>query len=218
MNKVQPINSFDDFRNKLKKLPAPDIVSLNLAREKEPTLTKPLGALGRLEEISAWISSWQGTHPPKMTNLQARVFAGNHGITNQGVSAYPPEVTKQMVANFKMGGAAINQLCKTFEVSLKVIPIDLDTPTKDFSMYPAMTESECIKALNIGINSVDSDAHILCLGEMGIGNTTAAAALCHSIYGKTAKSWVGAGSGIDKNTLQKKLPSLKQPSAFIPLI
>jgi len=209
MNKIQAINSFADLRDRLKKLPAPDHHSLNIAREKEPTLTKPLGALGRLEEISAWVSAWQGTHPPQMTNLQARIFAGNHGIANQGVSAYPSQVTQQMVTNFKTGGAAVNQLCRTFGVSLKVIPIDLENPTKDFSIQPAMTESECVKAINIGINSIDSGADIICLGEMGIGNSTAAAALCHSMYGKTARSWVGVGSGIDKKTFDRKITLVK---------
>lgn len=184
--------------------PAADDHSRRIAEERQRVLTKPPGSLGRLEEIALWLAAWQGIAKPRLDRCQALVFAGNHGIAARGVSAYPADVTAQMVANFEAGGAAINQLCASAGAALDVHALDLDRPTGDFSIEPAMSESDCLEAVNRGIAAVDQDADILLLGEMGIGNTTVAAALCCGLFGDDPDSWVGRGTGVDHRTVALK--------------
>lgn len=178
-------------------LPAPDDVSLRLARERQESLTKPAGALGRLEEIATFMAAWQGKAQPALQKVQAVIFAGNHGVAAQGVSAFPPEVTAQMVANFQSGGAAINQLAQACGAELSIVALDLDRPTGDISREAAMTPAECLAALNAGAAAVLPDTQLLLVGEMGIANTTPAAALALKAYGGQAQDWCGRGSGID---------------------
>lgn len=199
-----PPRSFDDVRAMVRDLPAADPAARKAALERESRLTKPEGALGRLEEVAAWLSAWQGRHPPTLVHAQALVFAGNHGVTAQGISAYPAEVTAQMVANFAAGGAAINQLARTYGAELGVIPLDLERPTADFTTAPAMSEDECMRAFAAGHEAVRNDADIVLLGEMGIGNTTAAAALCRSIFGGASADWAGPGTGLDDDGVARK--------------
>src|SRR5436305_10065850 len=111
---------FDDIRALLRDLPAIDAESVAKFTARNGRLTKPPGALGRLEDIAGWVAGWQHRYPPRIDRPMVTVFAGNHGVVAQGVAAYPQEVTRQMVANFRAGGAAINQICKTFDLGLKV--------------------------------------------------------------------------------------------------
>ena len=198
------IISLDDLRSQLSSLPGPDTSARKQAETREPKLTKPPGSLGRMENISAWVSTWQGAHPPRMATPRARVFAGNHGVVRKGVSAYPAEVTQQMVISFEAGVAAVNQICKTFDVELQVVPLDLQTPTQDFTEQPALSEKEFVAAFNIGANAVPDQTDLVCLGEMGIGNTTSAAAICLALYGGSATDWTGAGTGVTGTTLKNK--------------
>jgi nicotinate-nucleotide--dimethylbenzimidazole phosphoribosyltransferase len=204
MRPIDEIRSLDDVRRILADLPGADIDAAARAKAREPRLTKPAGSLGRLEELSAWLCAWQGRHPPRIDRPVARVFAGNHGVVVRGVSAYPAEVTAQMVANFEAGGAAVNQLCRAFGVELDVHGIDLDRPTRDFTSAPAMDEGEFVAAFARGVVAAGGDADLLCLGEMGIGNTTAAAAVCHALYGGTAADWTGPGTGVSGPVLAGK--------------
>ena len=119
------VPTLDAFRSLVRDLPGPDLQAMDRAKAREPQLTKPPGSLGRLEDLSLWLSAWQGRHPPALAHPRCAVFAGNHGVAAQGVSAYPPEVTAQMVLNFEHGGAAINQLCKAFGTELAVHALDL---------------------------------------------------------------------------------------------
>jgi nicotinate-nucleotide--dimethylbenzimidazole phosphoribosyltransferase len=198
------VRRLDDIRRLLAALPGPDATAAARAAEREPQLTKPRGSLGRLEELSAWLAAWQGRHPPRMERPRALVFAGNHGVAARGVSAFPAEVTVQMVANFRRGGAAINQICRAFGTELEVHALDLDRPTADFTAAPAMDESECVAAFTAGMAAADAAADVLCLGEMGIANTTAAAAVCHAVYGETAEFWTGPGTGVAGPALANK--------------
>jgi len=204
MPKMPNISSLDDVRRILADLPGPDGEAAAAAQAREPELTKPQGSLGRLEELSAWAATWQGRYPPRMKTPNAHVFAGNHGIVDQGVSAFPAAVTEQMVKNFERGGAAINQMCDALGVGLCVESLDLNNPTADFSHTPAMTDQECAEAVQFGMNVVDAASDIVCLGEMGIGNTTASAAICLSLYGKTAQDWTGPGTGLDAAGISHK--------------
>ena len=167
------------------------------------SLTKPQGSLGRLEDVAAWLCGWQQTLSPRTDKAYTLIFAGNHGVVAQGVSAFPSEVTVQMVGNFENGGAAINQLCKAVPSILRVISLSLDNPTKDFTVEAAMTMIECEEALKIGMESVPKDADILVIGEMGIGNTTVAAAISHAICGGVTSDWVV--QGLTKKRLQKNV-------------
>ena len=185
-------------------LPGPDETCAEAARVRQGQLTKPQGSLGRLEDIAVWAASWQGSYPPRAGHIQVLVFAGNHGVTAKGVSAFPPEVTVQMVGNFTHGGAAINQLSKTAGARLAVHELALDRPTGDFTETAAMDKADCAAAIALGMEQVDGDADLLCIGEMGIGNTTAAAALCCALLGGKAADWVGRGTGVDDAGLGRK--------------
>src|SRR5208282_6702874 len=158
------IATLADFRARVLAFAAPDAAAAEAARAREGQLTKPAGALGRLEELAVWLSTWQGRHPPSLERPLCLVFAGNHGVTARGVSAFPSAVTRQMVANFAAGGAAINQLCKAYGAALDVIPLDLEQPTADFTVAPAMSEVECRAALNAGWNAVKPGHDILLVG------------------------------------------------------
>jgi nicotinate-nucleotide--dimethylbenzimidazole phosphoribosyltransferase len=204
MSAAPAIASLADARRLLRTLPGPDQDAAARAAAREPQLTKPPGALGRLEALSAWLCAWQGRHPPKLNRPAACVFAANHGVAAQGVSAFPPEVTAQMVANFRAGGAAVNQLCQAFGVGLSIEAITLETPTCDFTGGPAMTEAGFADAFNRGLRVVTDGIDILALGEMGIGNTTAAAAIAHALFGGAAFDWTGPGTGVKGLALRHK--------------
>src|ERR1700731_2703408 len=171
---------------------------------REAALTKPPGSLGRLEDMVGWLALWQGRHPPRLERVDILVFAGNHGVTRQGVSAYPAEVTAQRVANFDAGGAAINQLAKTAAADLRVIALALDEPTADFTLAPAMDEAAFLAAVATGADAVSPDADLVCLGEMGIGNTTSAAAIAAALLGGGGARWAGRGTGVDQAGLARK--------------
>ena len=174
------------------------------AKARNDVLTKPPGALGKLEDLAIWYAGWRGQAAPTLENPQVIVFAGNHGVTAQGVSAFPAEVTAQMVYNFEAGGAAINQLSKAFGAKMSVHAIDLDTPTADFTTAAAMNEADLLAALKIGWESVDQNADLLVCVEMGIGNTTSAAGIASALYGGSGDDWVGRGTGVDDDGLKRK--------------
>lgn len=199
-----PFTTFAEFTECLSRAPSPDAAAATGATERNAMLTKPPGALGRLEELAIWYAGWRGTVRPAIAAPQILIFAGNHGVTAQGISAFPAEVTYQMVANFEAGGAAINQLARTFGARMDVVPLDLDLPTADFTQGPAMTEAECVAALAAGWEAVTPDADLLVAGEMGIGNTTSAAAIACAILGGAPEDWAGRGTGIDDAGLARK--------------
>jgi nicotinate-nucleotide--dimethylbenzimidazole phosphoribosyltransferase len=192
------------FTAALADLPEPDGAALEAARARQAVLTKPLGSLGRLEDIAVFMAGWQGRERPRAERIRAVIFAGNHGVAARGVSAYPPEVTVQMVANFEAGGAAINALTRACGAELAVVPLDLRRPTGDITREPAMSEAECLAALNAGAAAVAADSDLCFVGEMGIGNTTPAAALAAQVFGGEAGEWVGRGTGLDDAGLVRK--------------
>jgi nicotinate-nucleotide--dimethylbenzimidazole phosphoribosyltransferase len=197
-----PFQTLADVRARLADLPAENPGAIAAAEARNGQLTKPPGALGRLEQLALWMAGWQGTDRPHADRPQIVIFAGNHGVASRGVSAFPAEVTVQMVANFAHGGAAINQLAKAFGARLDVHALDLDRPTEDFTEAPAMTEAEVVAAFRKGWEAVDPTADLLVAGEMGIGNTTVAAALAAALFGGTG--WAGRGTGVDNAGLARK--------------
>lgn len=194
-----------DFEAALCTPVASDETARTSAAARQAQLTKPAGSLGRLEEIALFFAAWQGRERPVLDHGRAVVFAGNHGVTAHGISAFPAEVTAQMVANFQAGGAAINALADAAGLELKVVALDLDRPTADFTAAPAMSEAECLMALSAGAGSVEAGLDVLVLGEMGIGNSTSAAALCTRSFGGDAQSWVGPGTGVNAEGVRRKI-------------
>ena len=195
----------DKFFKGYIKIPSYDYLTANKAKHRQDELTKPIGSLGKLEEFAIWMAGWQKKLKPTMKNPYCLIFAGNHGISNKGVSAYPSEVTYQMVENFKKGGAAINQLCDLANIKLSVIPIDLDKPTRDFSEVKAMEKNEVFSAMQLGFDSVPSHCDLLVLGEMGISNTTSASAISCALFNEPVAHMTGIGTGLNKNQLSKKI-------------
>lgn len=196
--------SLGGFAAALDDLSIPDVNAARAAKARQAALTKPPGSLGRLEEIAIFLAGWQGRERPRVARARVAVFAGNHGVATRGVSAYPATVTAQMVGNFEVGGAAINALARAGGLELVVTPLALDTPTADFTEAPAMSEAECLAALDAGAAVVADELDLLVLGEMGIANSTAAAALCARSFGGTGADWVGHGTGVDAAGLARK--------------
>ena len=197
-------SSLAEFAAILQQAPEVDRQALDAAHDRNGQLTKPPGALGRLEDLAIWYAGWRGTPKPQIAAPQVVIFAGNHGVTAQGISAFPAEVTEQMVLNFQSGGAAINQLSSCFGARLDVHALQLDRPTADFTQGPAMSEDECIAALKTGWAAVDETSDLLVTGEMGIGNTTSAAAIALALYGGSGADWAGRGTGVDDAGLSRK--------------
>lgn len=178
------------------------------ARARQDTLTKPPGSLGRLEELAVFMAGWQGRERPVIEHAQALVFAGNHGVTAQGVNPFPVEVTAQMVANFEHGGAAINQLCRVAGADLQIVALDLDRPTADFTKGMALEVADLVASIQTGKDAVDPKADVILLGEMGIGNSTVAAALAGATFGGTAEDWVGPGTGANDQIMANKIAAV----------
>jgi nicotinate-nucleotide--dimethylbenzimidazole phosphoribosyltransferase len=191
------LTSLSQLASPAAQMPQADAAAIEGAIARQNSLTKPPGSLGKLEELAVFMAGWRGTARPAIASAQAVIFAGNHGICAQGVNPYPQEVTAQMVGNFTAGGAAINQLCRANNAKLSVIALDLDNPTADFTTGPAMSDSSCLDAINRGAAAVDPQADVLILGEMGIGNSTIAAALTSALFGGEVTDWVGPGTGSD---------------------
>jgi nicotinate-nucleotide--dimethylbenzimidazole phosphoribosyltransferase len=201
---AEPVADLDEIRGLMAHLPGPDLEAGTAAATREQQLTKPAGALGRLEELATWLATWQGRHPPTLDHPRTVVFAANHGVAARGVSAYPAAVTAQMVQNFIAGGAAVNQLCRVVDADLRVYEMNLDTPTADIVDGPAMSEEECARAIAYGMMAVEPGIDALALGEMGIANTTVAAALCMGLFGGDAAEWTGPGTGVVGAALETK--------------
>ncbi|MDD7909064.1 nicotinate-nucleotide--dimethylbenzimidazole phosphoribosyltransferase [Pseudovibrio exalbescens] len=204
---------FDDFRALVEAMPGPDMEAVAAVKKREAELTKPQGSLGRLEEIVEWLAAWQGNPKPRVTRPLVAVFAGNHGVAKRGVSAFPIEVTEQMVSNFAAGGAAINQLCIANDLGLKVFELALEVPTGDICVEDAFEEADCAATMAFGMEALSGGSDLVCLGEMGIGNTTVAAAIFYALFGGTAEQWVGPGTGVKGEALALKVKAVEDAVA-----
>jgi nicotinate-nucleotide--dimethylbenzimidazole phosphoribosyltransferase len=209
-----PFASLDDIRAFCRDLPRGDRRFADMAAHRQQNLTKPPGSLGRLEELAIWLAQWQSRESPQLDRVTIAVFAGNHGVAARGVSAYPPAVTAQMVANFVAGGAAINQIAKAAAAELRVVPIELERPTRDFTEAAAMNPDEFLEAVGAGYRTVPEDCDLLAVGEMGIANTTTAAMLCAALLGGGGARWVGRGTGVDDDGLARKRAAIEAALHF----
>jgi len=150
---------------------------------------------------------------PEVRRPLVAIFAGNHGVTRHGISAFPSSVTQQMVENFAAGGAAINQICIAYDLGLKVFDLALDLPTGDITVEPALDEAACAATMAFGMEATAGGIDLLVLGEMGIGNTTVAAAVAAGLFGGPAADWVGPGTGLDAEGVAHKAAIVQQALA-----
>src|SRR5436190_258619 len=201
---ADPAANLDEIRALLSQLPGPDLAAGTATGAPQAQVSKPAGSLCPLDEPATWPATCQARHPPRLDQPPTLVFPANHGVAARGVSPYPAAVTAQMVRNFIASGAAVNQLCRVFDAGLKVYEMNLDRPTGDIVAEPAMSEEECAKGMAYGMMAVEPGIDALALGEMGIGNTTAAAALCAGLFGGAAELWTGPGTGVAGAALEAK--------------
>lgn len=197
-------SAFADIQDLLMLGPDGDEAAVAAVRARDTQLTKPAGSLGELEGLVEFLARWQGKPEPTIEDPMVAIFAANHGVTDQGISAYPREVTRQMVANFTNGGAAISQICALHEINLRVFELALEVPTGDITVVSAMDERATAATIAYGMEAIAGEVDLLCIGEMGIGNTTVAAAIYAALYGGTGADWVGRGTGVDDEGLKRK--------------
>ena len=194
-------------------VPDGDEAAVAAVRARDAQLTKPAGSLGALEGLVEFLARWQGRAQPRLDNPMVTIFAGNHGVTDQGVSAFPREVTAQMVANFTNGGAAISQICALHEINLRVFELALELPTGDITLEPALDDKMCAATIAYGMEAIAGKPDLICIGEMGIGNTTIAAAIYAALYGGSGADWVGRGTGVDDAGLIRKADAVDRALA-----
>jgi nicotinate-nucleotide--dimethylbenzimidazole phosphoribosyltransferase len=200
---------FDDIRRLITTMPGPDEAAVEAVRLRERQLTKPAGSLGRLEWLTEWLAAWQGKAPPTVDRPLVCVFAASHGVAARGVSAYPSAVNRQMLENFAAGGAAINQICASLGLGFKVFDLAIDMPTNDITEREAMDERACVATMAFGMEAIAGGTDLLAVGEMGIGNTTVAAAIYAALYGGPVEHWVGRGTGVDDDGFRRKVAAVE---------
>lgn len=205
----------------------PDAQAMQDAHARQARLTKPAGALGRLEALSIWLAGVQGRCPPRdFERVRVVVFAGDHGVATAGVSAYPPEVTAQMVANFVAGGAAVNVLARTVGATVRVLDlaVDADTPAevaehkvrrgsgridREDALEPGEAEQAFAAGMAVADDEVDAGADLLIPGDMGIGNTTPAAVLVAALADVEPVRVIGRGTGVDDAGWMRKISAIR---------
>ena len=206
--------SLSEIRDLIISLPSLDVSVIDKFNLRNKELLKPVGALGRLEEYALWMAQAQGRHPARLERPRIAVYAANHGVASQNVSAFPAAVTEKVVQACQMGLAAIAPIASAADADLMVYEMGLETPTADFTTQPAMNEEECARAIAYGMMAVEQGIDLLCVGEIGIGNTTSGAALAAAFFGGTGADWVGPGSGVTGEALQHKREIVDRALAF----
>ena len=209
-----PAAVYADIVDLLAVSPDGDEAAVAAVRARDLTLTKPPGSLGKLEGLVEFLARWQGKGKPTLDNPMVAIFAANHGVTDQGVSAFPREVTAQMVANFTNGGAAISQICALHELNLRVFELALEMPTGDITRQAAMDDRTAAATIAYGMEAIAGNPDLMAIGEMGIGNTTVAAAIYAALYGGTGADWVGRGTGVDNAGLARKATAVDVALAY----
>ena len=205
---------FDDIRRLIDTMPGPDREATAAIAAREARLTKPAGALGRMEQLVAWLGAWQAKAVPTLDRPLVCVFAGSHGVTKRGVSAFPDAVNRQMLDNFAAGGAAINQICAAYGLGFKVFDLAIDLPTGDITEAAALDEKATVATMAFGMEAVAAGTDCVGIGEMGIGNTTIAAALYTALFGGQAAHWVGRGTGLDEAGIARKVAAVEAALAY----
>lgn len=201
------------FHDALVALPDPDRGSAAATAERAASVLRPPGALQRLDELAVHIAAWRGTTAPAVTAPAVLVFAADHGVAGSGVSAYPSEITAAMLAAVRADRATVNAIARSVGATLDVFDVGVGTPTGDIRIEPAMASDRFERIATIAADAVDSvadrGADLLVVGELGIGNTTVAAALPAALLGGDAAAWVGRGTGVDDVGLERKREAVR---------
>ncbi|WP_175869081.1 nicotinate-nucleotide--dimethylbenzimidazole phosphoribosyltransferase [Bartonella gabonensis] len=208
------VSPFDDFRALLTNLPVADEFSIILAKKRQENLTKARGSLGKLGDIAVWYAGWRGTEKPIVTRPLVAIFSGNHGIVEEKITPFPQSMTQKMVQNFASGGAAINQICIAYDLGLKIFDLALEYPTMNITKDAAMDERSAAATMAFGMESIAGGTDLLCIGEMGIGNTTIASALCFALFGGEVEEWTENGMGSESDFYQRKIAAVKTAVAL----
>ncbi|PBC00390.1 nicotinate-nucleotide--dimethylbenzimidazole phosphoribosyltransferase [Mesorhizobium sp. WSM3862] len=205
---------FDDFRTLLATLPPADAAAEIRVRTLFAKADKPKASLGRIEDVAAWLAAWSGRAPPAVNRPLVAIFAGNHGAVRHAISPRPVSATANAVELCAAGGAAINQICIANDLGLKVFDLALDIPTGDITQEAALDERGCAATMAFGMEAVAGGADLLCLGDLGVGNSTIAAALSAALFGGKGSYWVGPGSGADTAMMARKAEAVDRALAF----
>ena len=199
------------LRTAISTLPARDEEAYAAVTERAANILRPSGALARLDSIAAWVAAWQRTSTPAVRKPAALIFAADHGVSAAGVSAYPAEVTAAMLAAYRAGKSTINAFATVAGASVLAIDVGVGRPTGDIRYESALSPQRFDEAVTAGRDAVDAlDADLLVLGEMGIGNTTAAAAIASALGNGDVTDWVGRGTGVDDEGLERKRAVVQQ--------
>ena len=195
-----------ELERRLTGLPGPDAASAMAIGIRASHVLRPTGAFLELDRVASWLAGWQGTDRPVVARPHAIVFAADHGVADEGVSAYPAEVTAAMVDALRRGRATASVLAREAGATLEVVDVGVGRPTANLRIEAAMTPARFDEAVLAGVEAVDRcDADLLVLGEMGIGNTTSAAAVAAAVVGGAAVDWVGPGTGVSNDALATKI-------------
>lgn len=211
---MKHFTSLEDLRQACTNLSARDNAAEQATYDRQLTLLKPPGSLGELENLVGWLAAWQKKPMPSLDHVCIMIFAGNHGVTEEQISPYDPSITKLMLAQIEQGHAAINQLASNANAELRIIPVHNLEKTNNICKAPAMTEAAFLKAVETGYNAVTPNIDLLCLGEIGIGNTTIAAALSAALFGGNAAQWVSKGTSTSAEHLANKQKTVDKALAL----
>lgn len=196
----------DPLSRHLSDLPSPDLSAVNNMQRRLTDILRPNGALARLDEIAVFMAGWQGLDFPSVNKPKVLIFAGDHGVAQAGVSAYPSEITKSMYSAFESGCSTINALARIAGASVTAVDVGVGRPTGDIRTEPAMSPDRFEEVFQIGRRAVQHcDCDLLALGEMGIGNTTPSAAVVAALFGGEVATWVGRGTGVDDDGMKRKV-------------
>ncbi|MGH2699208.1 MAG: nicotinate-nucleotide--dimethylbenzimidazole phosphoribosyltransferase [Actinomycetota bacterium] len=187
-------------------LPSPDAAAAAATAERASHVLRPRGAFARLDEVACWLAGWQRTSRPTVERPAAIVFVADHGVADEGVSAYPQSVSEGMLRALQQGVATASVMAEVVGASLEVVDVGVGRPTGNLAREPALSHERFAECLQVGRDAVRGlDCDLLVLGEMGIGNTTAAAAVCAALFGLSAEDWAGRGTGLDAAGLGRKI-------------
>ena len=201
----------NQIRDAIATMPPGDDVSAAAVRARAADILRPAGALARFDEVAAWVAEWQHTSAPAVRRPAALIFAADHGVTAAGVSKYPVDVTAAMLAAYRAGKSTVSAFAAVAGATVDAIDVGVGRPTGDIRFESAMSIERFEQAADAGRSAVESlDADLLVLGEMGIGNTTAAAAVAAALGGGEVAAWVGRGTGLDDEGMDRKREAVRQ--------
>jgi nicotinate-nucleotide--dimethylbenzimidazole phosphoribosyltransferase len=192
-------------------LPGPDLEASAAVRRRAEDILRPAGALARLDTTAEWVAAWQRTSTPSVDRPAALIFAADHGVAAAtSVSAYPTDVTRAMYTAYEQGRSTLSAFARQVGATVRAVDVGIGDPTGDIRHEPALTAERFDRTVATAVAAVDDlDTNLLVLGEMGIGNTTAAAAVAAALAGGEATGWVGRGTGVDDDGLARKLEAVK---------